>query len=72
MTEWTLTALSILGTWLNIKKKTSCWLVWAVANIGWVVSFAIKGMAAEATLFLVYLGLSIYGWFQWREASAER
>ena len=67
MIEWTLTALSIFGTILNIKKKVSCWLVWGVANIGWVVSFSLKGMTAEAALFLVYFGLSIYGWYQWRQ-----
>jgi len=67
MIEWTLTGLSILGTWLNIKKQSHCWLVWSVANVGWIVSFGLKGMTAEATLFFVYLGLSIYGWFQWRK-----
>ncbi len=66
MFEWILTTMSIAGTWLNIQKKTSCWIVWSIANLGWIISFVMKRMPAEASLFIVYLGLSVYGWLKWR------
>ena len=66
MFEWILTFLSIMGTLLNIQKKLSCWVVWSVANVGWIVSFSLKDMMAEATLFVVYLILSTYGYLKWR------
>ena len=71
MFEWILTVLSLAGTWFNIQKKLASWLIWSVANAGWVVSFALKQMWAEATLFFVYLILSIYGYFKWKRTEAQ-
>lgn len=65
MFEWTLTALSIIGTFYNLQKRAAGWVIWTISNIGWIISFAIKGLLAEATLFSVYLVLSIYGIFKW-------
>ncbi len=70
MLEWILTGLSILGTWFNIQKKVAGWIVWTISNIGWIVSFSLKGMIAEATLFSVYLVLSIYGVYKWMRPAA--
>lgn len=74
MFEWVLTAMSLMGSWLNIHKKISSWVIWAVANFGWVVSFASRHMYAEATLFVVYFFLSLYGIFKWSRpvSSGER
>ncbi len=69
--EWVLTGLSLLGSWLNIHKKISSWYVWAFANAGWVACFVNKGMLAEATLFVVYFFLSIYGMVKWRNMDKD-
>ena len=69
MFEWTLTILSIIGTWFNLQKRVAGWIIWTISNIGWVISFTIKGLFAEATLFTVYLVLSIYGIFKWMQPS---
>jgi len=71
MFEWVLTLLSILGNILNIQKKKSSWLIWSAANIGWIISFSMRRMPAEATLFLAYLGLSSYGYYHWRKLERE-
>jgi len=65
--EWILTFLSITGTLFNIQKKIAGWFIWAVANLGWIISFTLKGMIAEATLFGVYFILSIYGIIRWSQ-----
>lgn len=65
MFEWCLTGLSLIGTWFNIQKNILGWVIWAVANTGWVISFVHKGMFPEATLFSAYLILCIYGFFKW-------
>ena len=67
MFEWTLTILSIIGTWFNLQKRVAGWVIWTISNIGWVISFSYKGLTAEATLFSVYLALSIYGIFKWMQ-----
>ncbi len=71
MFEWLLTILSLLGTWYNIQKKVLSWYVWTVANVGWTVSFLMKEMIAEATLFFIYLIFSIYGIIKWSRKPAK-
>lgn len=71
MFEWILTSLSLLGTLYNIQKKVTGWYIWAFANMGWVVSFSMKSMVAEATLFAIYFVLSIYGIIKWQTAKKE-
>ncbi|MFA7346561.1 MAG: nicotinamide mononucleotide transporter [Desulfurivibrionaceae bacterium] len=65
MYEWILTGLSILGTLYNLQKRAAGWVIWTIANLGWIISFSHKGMMAEAFLFSVYLVLSVYGIFKW-------
>jgi len=65
MFEWILTGLSILGTLFNLQKHVAGWVIWTIANLGWIISFSHKGMLAEAFLFSVYLVLSVYGIFKW-------
>jgi len=65
MYEWLLTGLSILGTIYNLQKRAAGWVIWTISNLGWVISFVMKGLMAEAFLFSVYLVLSIYGIFKW-------
>jgi len=72
MLEWTLTALSIIGTLYNLQKRVAGWVIWTISNAGWIISFSMKGMVAEATLFAVYLGLSIYGIYKWRGPRTSR
>lgn len=70
MFEWILTGLSILGTLYNLQKRVAGWIIWTISNVGWIISFSMKGLPAEATLFSVYLILSIYGIFKWMKPSA--
>lgn len=65
MYEWILTGLSILGTLFNLQKRAAGWVIWSIANLGWIVVFLGREMMAEAFLFAVYLVLSVYGIFKW-------
>lgn len=71
MFEWLLTFLSLAGTWFNIQKKVTGWFIWSVSNIGWTISFLLKDMVAEATLFAVYLILCVYGIIKWRQSESR-
>ena len=37
MTMWMLTAASLVGVVLNIKKNKACFAIWAVTNAAWAV-----------------------------------
>lgn len=69
---WTLTALSIFGAILNIKKRRSGFAVYTFANIGWIAVDLYYQIYAQALLFVVFTGLSTWGWIEWRNKPWER
>jgi nicotinamide riboside transporter PnuC len=62
---WILALISIIGVVLNIRKKASGFIFYTIANVGWVVVNLHYEIYAQAFLFLVFTGLSIYGWWNW-------
>jgi nicotinamide riboside transporter PnuC len=70
---WLLTALSIVGVILNTRQDRRCFYIWIVTNSCWAVLDFAKGLPAQGTMFLLYLGLSGWGLYQWRhKASSSR
>lgn len=66
--SWLFTFLSVLGAIYNAKKRVLGFYIWIAANIGWVAYDSIIGEWAQAALFLVYTGISVYGIIQWRKS----
>lgn len=65
MTMWILTAASLVGVILNIKKRKSCFIVWGVTNASWAVIDYNAGLTAQAALFAVYFVLAVWGLIEW-------
>jgi nicotinamide riboside transporter PnuC len=63
--SWLLVALSMVGTFLNAKRKRSGFLVWMVANVGLVAYNISIEQWALALMFAAYFALAIYGWIEW-------
>ena len=68
---WTLTAISIWASVLNIKRRRSCFAIYTVANVGWIVVNIYHGIWAQAALFVVFTGLSSWGWLEWGKKDWE-
>lgn len=62
---WLLTALSIIGTILNVKQDRRGFYLWGLANIGWVVVDANAHLYAQSALFACYFALSVWGLISW-------
>lgn len=62
---WTVVLVSLAGTVLNIYKRRSGFLCWALANSGIIYRNLSIGEYPQALLFAVYLVLAIWGWFVW-------
>lgn len=62
---WALTAISIIGVILNIKKDRRCFILWIFTNGAWAVYDFSIGAFAQAALFLVYFCLAIWGIYSW-------
>jgi len=62
---WILNLMSLTGAWLNSslhrRQLQACYVLWTVANVGWVAAFYYRGMWPETFLFAGYLGFSLRG-----------
>lgn len=65
MTLWLLTTASLVGVWLNIKKRRSCFAIWAVTNGAWAAVDYHHGLYAQSALFGVYFLLAVWGLIEW-------
>lgn len=64
---WILTALSIAGVILNVKRDRRGFLLWMITNIAWVIVDFCHGLYAQAFLFVVYFFLALWGWLAWKK-----
>ncbi len=70
--SWCVSGISVVGAVLNAKQKISGFVFWCVANVAWVVIDCSVGLYAQAALFGVYTGISLYGiWTWWRKKKCE-
>lgn len=63
---WT-TAISLIATWLTIRKVLESWLYWIVADLIYIYLYTQRDAPAFAFLFGIYTILAIYGWFLWKK-----
>jgi len=62
---WSLTAVTIFGTYLNSRQNKYGFLVWGLCNLLWLGIDFNRGIYAQAALYVVFIGFNIYGWTQW-------
>ena len=63
---WIVTALSLLGNALNIKKKRSGFMVWVIANVLWLTYDLTTGLYSRAALDIVQTAFCIWGIIEWK------
>ena len=61
------TVASFVAMWMSAKKYLESWILWFVIDVVQVVLYVIKGIEAYALLYLVYLGMAVFGWIAWRK-----
>lgn len=66
MTPWLLTALSLIGVVLNIKKRREGFICWIFTNAAWAIIDFQAGIPAQGALFTVYFVLAVWGLIEWR------
>ena len=64
---WVVVVVSVFGTWLNARKDVRCFPIWIATNVCWVAYGVHKQALAMSVLFLIYTGMSIYGWWFWKK-----
>ncbi len=61
-----LTLLSVWSTLLLIRKDLHNWIYWIVIDILYVILYWKSDGILFALLFLIYTGISIWGFYRWR------
>jgi nicotinamide mononucleotide transporter len=63
--EWTAAILSAVSVYLSARENIGAWPT-SIAGVAlYAYVFFHQGLYSSAGLQLVFLGLSIYGWYQW-------
>lgn len=62
------TAASLIAQWLMGRKVLESWLVWIVVDIVSVHVYLVRDLHLTAGLYLVFLVLAAWGWWQWRQS----
>lgn len=64
--SWSMVALSLAGTVLNIRRRRACFYLWCIGNAGWTAVDLYHGIYSQAALQAVYFGLSVWGIVAWK------
>jgi hypothetical protein len=66
---WLLAIVSLVGTYLNIKKQKACFIIWGLTNALWVLYDFSIGAIAQAALMLCYFVLAVHGFYEWKKGT---
>jgi hypothetical protein len=66
---WLLAVVSLVGTYLNIKKQKACFVIWRFTNALRVLYDFSIGAYAQAALMLCYFVLAVHGFYEWRKGT---
>jgi nicotinamide mononucleotide transporter len=65
------TSLSIVATWMLARKILENWLLWVVTDLISTGLYIYKSLWPTTGLFLVYTGLAVYGYYQWKRTLSK-
>ena len=70
--EWIAALAGAISVYLSARENIWSWPT-AIVNVGlYIIVFRRTGLYSDMGLQVVYLVLSIYGWYQWLYGGAER
>lgn len=59
-------AASIAAQILLARRRLENWLLWIAVDISSIALYAVKGLMLTALLYVIFLGLSVWGYREWR------
>lgn len=62
---WILTAISLIGNYLNCRKIRAGFILWLICNTGWLIYDLMTGLYSRALLDTVQSAFCIYGLIEW-------
>ena len=71
MVGWILSGLTILGAIMNTFKNRWGFIVWIIANLGWIVFNIITETYSQIPVWLAMTVISMYGFISWSKAKGD-
>ena len=68
---WIITAVTIVATIFNIKKKRVCFILFSITNICWITVDIYKGVWARVVLLVFFTGMNFWGYREWKSKKPE-
>ncbi len=65
-TEFAAVAFGVAYILLAIREHRACWIAGGISTAIYAVVFFRAGLPMQAALQLMYVAMSFYGWFAWR------
>jgi nicotinamide mononucleotide transporter len=62
------TSFSLAGQWMQARKYLENWLVWVVVDVVYIGMALSQGLMLTAGLYVVYVGLALLGFRDWRRS----
>ena len=63
-----LTAISLIATWMTARKYLENWLLWIGANVCYVGMYVYKGLFGTSILYVLLIVLAVKGFVDWRRS----
>ena len=63
-----LTAISLIATWMTARKYLENWMLWIFANVVYVGMYAYKGLNGTAVLYILLIVLAMKGYQDWSKS----
>ena len=67
----TTTAVSLVAQYQLSRRQLDNWLLWIGVDVVYVGLYWSRGLALTSLLYVVYLALAAYGYWQWRQEAAS-
>ena len=65
------TGIFLVGMWLMAKKKIENWIAWIIGDLISIPLYAYKGLYLTSFQFIVFLGIAIAGYIEWKRRIAD-
>ena len=63
--------MSFGAMYLTANKKIENWIVWLAVNLLSVPIYFVQGMELYAGLYVLYIGMAIWGFIEWRKSMLD-
>nr|WP_279052021.1 nicotinamide riboside transporter PnuC [Acinetobacter tandoii] len=72
MLDAQLAAFSLLATYWTSRKHIATWVLWVFVDIVYVGMFIYKDLFLTAGLYAAFVGLAVFGWWQWIQVQKKQ